>query len=156
VVWHGSQHNPNAPRLPNGVPRMPAGTLMVLGDLKEMDPRWLLGVSIQGYGCSLAVGIGVPIPVLDEEMAAFTGVSDAEIVTQVKDYSFTQSEPLAEVNYEELRSGTIRVGEKDVPTVPLPSVVRAREIAGILKTWIEEGRFELGVPQKLLPSPTRP
>ncbi len=155
IVWHGSQHNPDAPRLPNGTPRTPAGTLMVLGDLKEMDPRWLMGVSIQGYGCSLAVGIGVPIPILDAEMAAFTGVSDAEIVTQVKDYSFTRSEPLAEVNYEELRSGSIRIGDRSVPTVPLSSVVRAREIAEILKRWIEEGRFELGVPQKPLPGPTR-
>lgn len=156
IVWHGSQHRPDAPRLANGVPRMPAGTLMVVGDLKEMSPRWLMGVSIQGYGCSLAVGIGVPIPILDAEMAAYTGVSDAEIVTQVKDYSFTQSEPLAEVSYEELRSGRIRIGEKEVPTVPLSSVVRAREIAEILKRWIEEGRFELGVPQRLLPNPMRP
>lgn len=156
IVWHGSQHRPEVPRLPNGVPRMPSGTLMVLGDLKEMSPRWLMGVSIQGYGCSLAVGIGVPIPILDAEMAAYTGVSDAEIVTQVKDYSFTQADPLAEVTYEELRSGHIRIGEKEVPTVPLSSVVRAREIAGILKQWMEEGRFELGVPQKLLPNPLRP
>ncbi|ROQ91204.1 homocysteine biosynthesis protein [Desulfosoma caldarium] len=155
IVWHGSQHRPEVPRLPNGVPRMPSGTLMVLGDLKEMSPRWLMGVSIQGYGCSLAVGIGVPIPILDAEMAACTGVSDADIVTQVKDYSFTQSEPLAEVTYEELRSGVIRIGEKEVPTVPLSSVVRAREIAGILKQWIQEGRFELGVPQRLLPNPLR-
>lgn len=156
IVWHGSQHRPNVPRLPNGIPRMPSGTLMVLGDLKEMSPRWLMGVSIQGYGCSLAVGLGVPIPILDAEMAACTGVSDAEIVTQVKDYSFTQAEPLAEVTYEELRSGRIRIGDKEIPTVPLSSVVRAREIAGILKRWIEEGRFELGVPQKLLPNPLRP
>lgn len=156
IVWHGSQHRPDVPRLPNGIPRMPSGTLMVLGDLKEMSPRWLMGVSIQGYGCSLAVGIGVPIPILDAEMAAYTGVSDAEIVTQVKDYSFTQAEPLAEVTYEELRSGRIRIADKEVPTVPLSSVVRAREIAGILKQWIEEGWFELGVPQKLLPNPLRP
>ena len=73
IVWHGSQHNPNVPRLENGVPRAPAGTLMVLGDLKQMHPRWLLGVSLQGYGCSLALGLGVPIPILDEEMAAHTG-----------------------------------------------------------------------------------
>ncbi len=64
IIWQGSQHNPNIPRLPNGVPRAPAGTLMVLGDLKQMHPRWLIGVSLQGYGCSLALGIGIPIPIL--------------------------------------------------------------------------------------------
>ena len=152
VVWHGSQHNPSVRRLPNGVPRAPAGTLMVLGDLKAMLPRWLMGVSMQGYGCSLAVGIGVPIPILDEEMAAYTGISDEDIVTQVKDYSFTQSEPLCEVSYAELRSGTITVNGKEVTTVPLSSYVRAKEIAGILKEWIRSGSFLLGEPQHFFPS----
>jgi uncharacterized protein (DUF39 family) len=152
IVWHGSQHNPDVPRMANGVPRGPAGTLMVLGDLKEMLPRWLMGVSMQGYGCSLAVGIGVPIPILDEEMAMFTGISDEEIVTQVKDYSFTRTEPLCEVNYAQLRSGTIVVEGKGVPTVPLSSYVRAKEIAGILKDWIQRGSFLLGEPQHPLPT----
>jgi len=155
VVWHGSQHNPSVRRLPNGVPRAPAGTLMVLGDLKAMLPRWLLGVSMQGYGCSLAVGIGVPIPILDEEMAAYTGISDEDIVTQVKDYSFTQSEPLCEVSYSDLRSGTITVNGKEVTTVPLSSYVRAKEIADILKEWIKSGSFLLGEPQHFFPSVQR-
>ncbi len=59
---------------------------MVQGDLKQMSASWLRGISIQGYGCSLAVGLGVPIPILDEEMAMFTGVSDKDIYTQVVDY----------------------------------------------------------------------
>jgi len=52
---------------------------MVMGNLKEMTPRWLVGVSILGYGCSLAVGIGVPIPVLNEDIANCRGISDEEI-----------------------------------------------------------------------------
>ncbi|GLI36121.1 homocysteine biosynthesis protein [Desulforhabdus amnigena] len=152
ITWHGSQHNPNAPRLPNGVPRSPAGTLMVMGDLKQMKPRWLMGVSMQGYGCSLSLGVGIPIPILNEEMAFYTGVSDEDIVTQVKDYSFTQSEPLCEVTYAQLRSGSIMVEGKEVPTVPLSSYVRAKEIAGILKEWIGNGSFLLGEPQHLLPT----
>ncbi len=156
IVWHGSQHNPNVPRLENGVPRAPAGTLMVLGDLKQMHPRWLLGVSLQGYGCSLALGLGVPIPILDEEMAAHTGVADEEIVTQVKDYSFNRAEPLCEVNYAQLKSGSITVEGKEVSTVPLSSYVRAKEIALILKDAIQQGTFLLGEPQQLLPSPVVP
>ncbi len=152
IVWHGSQHNPNVPRLPNGAPRVPGGTLMVLGDLKEMLPRWLMGVSMQGYGCSLAVGIGVPIPVLDEEMAIHTGVSDEEIVTQVKDYSFSYTEPLCEVSYAQLKSGAVTIDGRDVPTVPLSSYVRAREIANTLKDWILQGTFLLGIPQHPLPT----
>lgn len=152
IVWNGTQHNPNVARLENGVPRAPAGTLMVLGDLKQMLPRWLIGVSMQGYGCSLSVGLGIPIPILNEDMAAYTGISDDEIVTQVKDYSFTRPEPICEVTYGQLRSGSIMVEGKEVPTVPLSSYLRAQEIAGILKDWIKRGEFLLGEPQHLIPS----
>lgn len=155
VTWHGTQHNPAAPRGANGVPLRPAGTLMVQGDLKQMSPRWLKGISMQGYGCTLAVGIGVPIPVLNEEIAAFTGISDEEIFTQVIDYSHDYSHQIArnygEVSYAELKSGQIKVNGKPVQTAPLSSVVRAREIAETLKKWIEKESFQLGVPVKPLP-----
>ena len=158
VTWFGSQHNPKAPRGANGVPLRPAGTLMVQGDLKQMSPRWLKGISMQGYGCTLAVGVGVPIPILNEEMAAFTGVSDEEIFTQVIDYSHDYSHGISrsygEVSYAQLKSGEIEVNGKSVPTAPLSSVVRAREIAEILKQWICENGFCLGVPVKHFPDGT--
>jgi len=155
ITWHGTQHNPGAPRLDNGTPRRPAGTLMVQGDLKGMSPRWLKGISMQGYGNTLAVGVGVPIPILDSEIAAFTGVSDAELVTQVVDYAHDYSHGVArnygEVSYAQLKSGTIEVNGRQVPTAPLSSVVRAREIAETLKRWIAEGRFMLTNPVAPLP-----
>ena len=155
ITWHGTQHKPETPRLPNGTPRSPAGTLMLMGDLKEMSPRWLMGASLLGYGCSLVVGVGIPIPILDEEMAMFTGVSDEEIVTQVKDYSFTRQDPICEVNYGQLRSGTITVEGREVPTVPISSYSRAREIADTLRNWIGRGEFILGEPQKMIPTVPR-
>ena len=155
VTWHGTQHNPNAIRSENGVTRRPAGTVMVQGDLKQMSPRWLRGVSMQGYGSTMAVGIGVPIPVLNEKMAAYTGVADADIHTQVVDYAYDYSHGVArnygEVNYAQLKSGQIEINGRMVPTAPLSSVVRAREIAEILKGWIEAGDFLLTEPVKLLP-----
>ncbi len=151
VVWNGTQHNPDVERNERGVPKSPAGTLMLLGDLKQMKPRWLVGVSMLGYGCSLAVGIGIPIPIIDEDMAFYTGVGDDEISTQIKDYSFTEPEPLGEVTYGELKKGLIRIRGKEVPTVPLSSYVRAKEIAEILKEWIKNGRFFITKPQKYLP-----
>lgn len=151
VAWHGTQHNPNVPRTKRGIPKTPAGTLMVIGDLKKMSPRWIVGVSMLGYGCSMAVGIGLAIPILDEEMAYYTGVGDEDIMVPVRDYSFTETEPLAEVSYAELKRGVIKIRGKDVPTVPLSSYIRAREIAEILKRWIKEGKFLLGQPQELLP-----
>ncbi len=156
VIGPGTQHNPNVERAKNGIPLSPAGTLMVMGELKKMAPKWVAGVSILGYGCSLAVGVGVPIPILNEEMAGFTGVSDEEIYTQVVDYGNDypkgEANKLGQVSYAELKSGTIRFNGQDVPTVPLSSHVRALEIARILKGWIEKGDFLLSEPQELLPT----
>lgn len=156
VSWHGTQHNPGVPRLDNGTPSKPAGTLMVHGDLKNMNPRWLRGISMQGYGATLAVGIGIPIPILNEEMARFTGVSDDELVTQVVDYAHDYPQGLArnygQVTYAQLKSGVIEVNGKEVPTAPLSSLVRAREIADTLKKWIKKGDFLLGEPVVTLPS----
>jgi uncharacterized protein (DUF39 family) len=156
IIGPGTQHNPNAPRGENGVPLSPAGTLMVMGNLKEMSSKWVAGVSMLGYGCSLAVGLGVPIPVLDEEMARFTGVSDEEIFTQIVDYGNDypkgEAKSLGRVNYGELKSGAIKFNGRDVPTVPMSSYVRALEIAHILKEWIEKGAFLLTEPQVMLPT----
>jgi uncharacterized protein (DUF39 family) len=156
VTWSGTQHKHAVDRAPNGTPLRPAGTLWVMGDLKQMSPRWLVGVSIQGYGCSLSVGLGVPIPILNEEMARFTGVSDEEIFTQVIDYGVDypkgRSTSLAQVNYAQLKSGFVTLNDEQVPTAPLSSMVRAREIADCLKTWIQEGSFTLGEPQFTLPA----
>jgi uncharacterized protein (DUF39 family) len=155
VTWHGTQHNPAVERTPQGVPLRPAGTLWVMGDLKQMSSAFLVGVGIQGYGCSLAVGLGVPIPLLNEEIAAQTGISDEEIFTQVIDYGNDYPQgvgrSLAQVSYAELKSGAIVFQGRRVPTVPLSSVVKAREIAATLKTWIAKGWFLLGEPQFTLP-----
>ena len=155
VAWQGTQHNPLVKRTEKGVPVSPAGTLWVMGDLKLMSPKWLVGVSIQGYGCSLAVGLGIPVPILNEEMAEYTGVSDDEIFTQIVDYGHDYSKGISknygQVSYAELKSGSIKFQGKDIPSVPLSSIVRAREIAETLKEWISKGEFELGKPQFTLP-----
>jgi uncharacterized protein (DUF39 family) len=155
IIGPGSQHKPNVKRAENGVPLAPSGTLMVTGNLKEMDPKWVTGVSLLGYGCSLAVGVGVPIPILDEEIARFTGVTDDEIYTQIidygNDYPKGEASSLGQVSYAELRSGTIRFNGQEVPTVPMTSYTRSGEIATILKGWIEKGEFYLTQPQDKLP-----
>ncbi len=158
VVWHGTQHNPNAPRGENNVVRTPAGTLAVMGDLKGMKHRYLRGASMLGYGISLFVGMGIPIPILDEEMARYTGIRDKDIYTNVVDYAVDYPQGtgkiLGEVSYEELRSGTVRFNGKEIPTTPLSSYSIALEIALELKRWILEEGFALGVPQKPLPGPS--
>ncbi len=121
-----------------------------------MDPRWVRGVSFLGYGVSLMVGIGVPIPILNEEILRSAAVRDEEIYAQIIDYSegYPQGKggSLGEVNYAQLRSGKIIVQGKEVPTAPLSSYFKAKEIAEILKSWIKEGNFELTKPVENLPS----
>ncbi|HID02621.1 MAG TPA: hypothetical protein EYP18_05375 [Desulfobacterales bacterium] len=155
VTSHGTQHNPNAPRHENGTPVRPSGTIMVQGDMKQMSSRFIRGISILGYGNTMAVGLGLPIPVLNAEMAAYTGVSDDELFTQVIDYGYDYSNGInrtyGEVSYAQLKSGSIEVNGKSVSTAPLSSLPMAREIAETLKGWMKDGKFLLNKPAELLP-----
>ena len=155
VAWQGTQHNPDVLRTENGVPKRGAGTLAVIGDLKQMKPRWLLGTSMLGYGCTITVGIGIPIPVLSEEILQFTSVSDDEIFAAVVDYSeaYPQVKPdiLGEVSYAQLKTGKITIQGQEVPTASLSSYSRAIEIATTLKEWILRGEFLLTEPVAPLP-----
>ncbi|ADI01515.1 MAG TPA: hypothetical protein GXX39_06005 [Syntrophothermus lipocalidus] len=156
VAWYGTQHHPNVPRAENGVPLGGAGTLAVIGDLKQMSPEWLVGASFIGYGASMYVGLGIPIPILDEEMVRYTAVKDEEILCPVVDYSegypYCKPIDLGYVNYRDLKSGKVTIRGKEVPTTPMSSYPRARKIAEILKEWIKSGRFELTQPVAPLPS----
>lgn len=155
VAWHGTQHNPGVPRLENGIPKVPAGTLAVIGDLKQMKPEWLVGTSMIGYGVTMIVGIGVPIPVLNEDVIKHAAARDEEIFTQVIDYSNNYPNcvagSLAQVSYAQLKTGKIVVQNKEIPTGNLSSYSKAREIAETLKSWIKKGDFTLSEPVANIP-----
>ncbi|WP_456435011.1 homocysteine biosynthesis protein [Methanopyrus sp.] len=138
IIGEGTQHDPSS-----GM-----ATLMVKGDLKEADPKYLRPVVLEKYGVSLAVGIGVPIPVLNERVAASTGVSDADIEVPIVDYGVpSRDRPVVKrVTYEELRSGRVEIEGKTVRTGALSSYKTALEIAERLKEEIEEGEFTLTRP----------
>ena len=156
VTWRGTQHAPDSIRGDNGVVKEGAGTIAVTGDMKEMSPEFIRGASITGYGCSLMVGLGIPIPILNEDLAYFTGVSDRDIVCPIVDYGTDYpnaiNRNLGEISYAELKSGRIEINGKTVPTTPLSSYPMANRIAGVLKEWIRNGDFTLGIPQISLPT----
>jgi len=157
VVFAGTQHDPSALRDERGVPKRGAGTLALMGDLKGMSAEWLRGASFQGYGCTLYVGVGIPIPILDEELAAFTSVRDDQLTAGVMDYatSYPAREPkfLGEVTYTQLKTGSIEVAGKQLPTAPLSSYPRAVVLANLLKGWIQSGNFQVSAPVDPLPGP---
>ena len=158
VAWNGTQHFPSMMNVGGKeLGSAAGGTLAVTGDLKQMNPRWLVGTSYLGYGATLSVGIGIPIPILNEEIARYAAQKDEELFAPVVDYgeaypSFTPGN-LGYVSYAELKSGKIMVNGKEVLTAPLSSMPRAREIASTLKGWIQKGEFQLTEPVKTLPSP---
>lgn len=108
-----------------------------------------------GYGVTMMVGIGVPIPILSEEILKYTAVTDEEIFAAIVDYSdaYPNMKPdvLGEASYAQLKTGKIVVQGKELPTAPLSSYSRAVEIAGILREWILSGEFELAEPVAPLP-----
>jgi L-aspartate semialdehyde sulfurtransferase len=147
VAWQGTQHNPNVPRTDGGVPKRGAATLAVIGDLKQMSPRWLVGTSMWGYGTTITVGIGVPIPILDEAVLAATTVTDDDIFAAVVDYGRAYPERsadiVAEVSYGDLKRGSVTINGKDVSVGSLSSYNCAAQIAATLKDWINKGDFLL-------------
>jgi len=149
VAYQGTQHDPGQERMPNGTPVSMAGTLSLIGDMKKMSAKYIRAAVYEKYGTTLFVGIGIPIPILDEDMAAKTAVSDKDIYTNIVDKSGATSFS-QRVSYGELRSGSVIVNGKKVPTAPLSSMKVAREIADTLKCQVLKGEFLLSEAVELL------
>jgi L-aspartate semialdehyde sulfurtransferase len=153
IIGEGTQHSTEVERK-NGVPVGPAGTLMLKGDMKGMSGDYLNGAAMPKYGPTLYVGAGVPIPILNKDLARRTAISDKDIVCRIVDYGMPRrSRPvIRETNYEELKTGKIELDGVEVPTSPLSSYKKAKAIAEELKNWIEKGNFYLTNPVKKIAS----
>ena len=152
VTWQGTQFNTQA-KEKNGVPISGSRTLALIGDMKGMDAKYVRGLDISGYGISLAIGVGVPLPVLNADVIRRAAISDEEITACLIDYSVTsKSRPvMAEYNYAQLRSGIIEYGGHKVRTSSLSSYWGAKKVAAELKDRIEKGEFLLNDPSMMLP-----
>jgi uncharacterized protein (DUF39 family) len=148
VVGEGTQHFPLQKRLPNETPIGPAATLALMGDAKQMTPQWVRGCYFKQYGPSLMLGVGIPFPVLDEDVVRCCGVTDADLVAPIIDFSIPRRvrPTFGLVTYAQLKSGKIKIENRTVRVAPLASMARSREVALALKQWIEAGQFTLTTP----------
>jgi L-aspartate semialdehyde sulfurtransferase len=146
VTGEGTQHNP----------KTCFGNISVKGDLKKMSDEYLKGATVPGYGTSLFVGIGIPIPILDEDMAKRTAIRNRDIHVRILDYGVQRRDrPLVkEVTYEELFSGKVDLDGKTVRSSPLSSLKISVKIMKELSGWIEDKEFFLTAPLEALPKDT--
>ena len=154
VVWPGTQFHTTRPKNHLGLPVTNAATIAVMGNLKEMSSEYIQAAYYEKYGVSLFVGIGIPIPVLNEEIAKRVSVNNSQIETSVLDYGTVGTPKLAQVTYEELQSGFIKVKGKKIRTAPVSSLSKARKIADELKGWLQNGQFEISKPVHMFPQNT--
>ena len=140
VVGEGTQHSPGGG----------FGTLMVKGDIRHMSTDYLRAATMNGYGVTMYVGLGVPLPVVDLDVVRATAVRDEDISVDLVDYGVpSRSRPvIRSVNYAELRSGAVEVNGEQVRTSSLSSFNRARKVAAELKSWVEKGTLELALPTR--------
>ncbi|WP_319591917.1 homocysteine biosynthesis protein [uncultured Draconibacterium sp.] len=154
VVWPGTQFHTTKPKNELGVPVTNAATMAVMGNLKEMSPEYIQAASYEKYGVSMFVGIGIPIPVLNADIAKRVSINNSQIETSVLDYGTVGMPKLGQVTYEELQSGTIKVKGKKIRTAPVASLKKARKIADELKKWLLNGEFEVSKPVQMFPTNT--
>ena len=150
VTWNGTQFNTSKAVNEHDIPTSNARTIAVVGDLKNMSTQYLRGAYIEKYGITLYVGIGIPIPILDEDLAKRVSIRNEQIETTVVDYG-NGNQILGKTNYAALQSGAIEINGHKVRTAPLSSLAKAREIADLLKSWIQKGEFLLTEPVRPMP-----
>ncbi|NET16953.1 MAG: hypothetical protein F6K08_31120 [Okeania sp. SIO1H6] len=145
ITWEGTQHFPLQKRLSNRTPIGPAATLALIGDAKQMQPQWVRGCYFKNYGPSIMLGVGIPLPVLNEKVVANCAIQDQDIVAPVVDFSIPRRvrPTFGLFSYAQLKSGRIKIEGKLVRSAPLASIFLSHQIALELKEWIEAGEFTL-------------
>lgn len=146
VAWHGTQFNTGKPLNKHGVPVGNSATLALIGDAKQMSTRFIRAAYFEKYGVSIFVGVGIPIPVIDEDMARRVMIRNSQIETNICDYGLPGHDIIGRADYKSLFSGEITLNGKKIRTAPLSSVRVAREIAQLLTEEIKAGRFLLTEP----------
>jgi L-aspartate semialdehyde sulfurtransferase len=151
VAWNGTQFNTSKPKNEADIPTSNAATIAVVGNCKNMSTQFIRAAYYEKYGVSIFIGIGIPIPVLDEEMALRLSITNDKIETTIVDYGNPEHPALGKINYSQLQSGQIELKGKSIRTAPMSSILKAREIAMLLKEWILKKEFFLSEPVQTFP-----
>ena len=153
IVGEGTQHFPKQRRLDNRTPIGPASTLALTGNAKHMSREWVRGCYFQNYGPSLMLGVGIPIPVLNEKVIEYCAVEDKDIVAPVVDFSIPRRvrPSFGLVNYAQLKHGVIKIEGQKVKVAPVASIYLSNQVANTLKQWILNGQFTLSAPVAPIP-----
>jgi uncharacterized protein (DUF39 family) len=158
VAFNGTQHVAQPERDENGLPLAPSATLALIGDMKGMNTGYVRAASVVGYTSTLALGVGIPIPIVDEKAMQQAALSDEDITYPIVEYS--ESYPLGRpgnlgrVSMAQLMSGKIEVDGKKVPTGGMASRAKGRAVALELKQLIKDGDFLLAQATAALPGAT--
>lgn len=151
VSWAGTQFKRSPKVNELGIPEVNSATLAVIGNAKEMSPEWIKAAYFEKYGVSVFIGIGIPIPVLDEDLAHRVSVRNEQINVTICDYAKPDHPAIGRTNYRDLFSGEIVLKGQRIRTAPLSSIPKARLISAELGRWIREGRFFLTEALETLP-----
>ncbi len=154
VAWQGTQFNTSKPKNEFGVPVSNAATLALIGDLKQMNAEYIKAAYFTGYGVTLYIGVGIPIPILDEDLARAVSIRNDQIEASILDYGTLGTPLMGRVSYEQLQSGSITLQGKTLRTTGLSSLSKARKIAELLKAEIAAQRFAITQPVQLFPKNT--
>lgn len=149
VAWNGTQFNTTCPKNKFGIPTINAATLAVIGNMKDMNTEFIRPAVYAKYGVSIFIGIGIPIPLLNEDIVRAVSIRNEQIETTICDYGRNGHPALGKTNYQQLQSGYIELSGKRIQTASLSSLYKARIIADDLKSRIQLKKFFLTEPVQL-------
>ncbi len=150
IAWEGTQFNGKVEKDPEtGVPLAPAATLGIIADLRECKPEFVRPMYIPGYGVTISISMGVPIPITDEDIARKVTIKNRELRTRLVDYA--TGKEIRKIDYEELCSRKAELNGKKVPTRTFTDLKKSMEIMEILKKWIIDKKITLREPVAPLP-----
>lgn len=143
IAYRGTQFSSKSQANSYGIPVFPSRTLALIGNAKKMSSSFIKAAYLKNYGVTLFVGVGIPIPVLSEEVAFHASRSNKQITTVIKDYGKEGKPVIGEIDYETLFKNQLILSSKKIPASSMSGIKMASLICEILADRIRNGSFLL-------------